>query len=113
MPLQAMMTPKDQKNQYPKKPMPLKATMAKPIIQYPVYAVKSDVDTERSNQTSILKPMPLKATMAKPRKQQNFLKSSSYFACKAGKTQQHETRNRFLPYRVTLTVKCKPEKPQV
>ena len=47
--------------------MPLKATMAKPIIQYPVYAVKSDVDTERSNQTSILKPMPLKATMAKPR----------------------------------------------
>ena len=47
--------------------MPLKAMMAKPIIQYPVYAVASDDDTERSNLTSILKPMPLKAKMAKPR----------------------------------------------
>ena len=96
--------------------MPLKATMAKPIIQYPVYAVASDDDTERSNQTSILKPMPLKAKMAKPRnpnrESSKFLKSS-YFACKEGKTQQHETRNTILQYRFNLTVKCKPEKPQV
>ena len=34
-------------------PMPLKATMAKPIIQYPVYAAASDDDTERPK-----KPVP-------------------------------------------------------
>ncbi len=43
------------------KPMPLKAMMAKPIIQYPVYAVASDDDTERSNLTSTLNAYALKS----------------------------------------------------
>ena len=100
MPLQAMMTPKDQKNQYPKKPMPLKATMAKPIIQYPVYAVTSDDDTERSNQTSTLNAYALKSDDGENpeilnQRKYYFLKSR-FENFKARKTQQ--TQNRTFYY---------------
>ena len=62
--------------------------------------------------------MPLKATMAKPRNPNPEKRSKIFSDPPALHAQQEKPNNTkpgtdFLLYRVTLTVKCKPEKPQV